>query len=256
MLTISHPCEISRLTDSFYLLGKRDASNNILQPLDEHPIAPDPLAAMARSKRTGKASAASAQAEIVPPQIASAKTPATRDDVLPSIESPATALQEVSGNKLKRPRDTTPDKDDDPYENTPSPKRTPTPQCFTASGYRAFREKHPVRPWKERKISGQYTLISCKSDIGHYVDTTGFEVKVFYDCRDAEERKLYATFKFDKLEGIIRMRRYGDLPTDKGERRRLTAEEFDEACILRGKYWAKRDNPEFSCRWRGKECSQ
>lgn len=61
------------------------------------------------------------------------------------------------------------------------------------------------------------------------MDTTGFEVKVFYDCRDAVERKLYATFKFDKVEGMIRMRRrYGDIPGH--DSRRLTPEEFDEIC--------------------------
>jgi hypothetical protein len=98
--------------------------------------------------------------------------------------------------------------------------------------------------------------MSAKSESGHYVDTTGFVVKVFYDCRDADERKLYATFKFDKLEGIIRMRRWGDLPFEPDQIRRLTPEEFDEACTLPSKYWAARNKCEFECRWRGKECGQ
>jgi hypothetical protein len=41
-------------------------------------------------------------------------------------------------------------------------------------------------------VTGQYTLISCRSDAGHHVDASGFEVKVFYDC-SREERKLYAS---------------------------------------------------------------
>jgi len=86
------------------------------------------------------------------------------------------------------------------------------------------------------------------------MDTTGFVVKVFYDCT-SDERKLYATFKFDTLEGIYRMQRWGDLAAKITERR-LTVEEFDEACILFPKYWPKRSNPEFTCRWRGRECGE
>jgi hypothetical protein len=187
--------------------------------------------------------------------IASAKsksaTQPTQNNVLPSIEPPATPLQETSGNRLKRPRDSF-DKDSDPYENTPSPKRTPTPTLFTFATYKAFREKHPVRAWKEKKVSGQYNLISCNNDCGHYVDTTGFEVKVFYDCRE-EDRKLYATFKFDRLEGIVRLRRDVDFEI---ESRRMTAEEFDEACTLPSKAWPARGKCEYSTRWRGKECSE
>lgn len=188
--------------------------------------------------------------------IAPAELSTKPDNALPSIGSSKTALQETSGNRgLKRPRDTTPENDGDPYEWTPSPKRTPTPTCFTGNEYRAFRAKHPVRPLKEKKISGKYTLINGQSSKGHHMDTTGFEVKIFYDCRDATERKLYATFKFDKVEGIIRMRRtYGDIPGD--DRRRLTPEEFDEICILNEKHWPARDNPDYRIRWRGKECGK
>jgi len=84
---------------------------------------------MVRPKRKGKASAASAPAPIVrlPPPIASAKPLPSQDDVLPLIESSTSALQEISGNKLKRSRDITFDKDDDHYENTLSLKRTFTP---------------------------------------------------------------------------------------------------------------------------------
>ncbi|KAE9363926.1 hypothetical protein N431DRAFT_355698 [Stipitochalara longipes BDJ] len=189
------------------------------------------------------------------PSKASAKSkPATlssQNDVLPSIEPPGTPLQETSGNRLKRTRDTL-DKDSDPYENTPSPKRTPTPTIFTGREYRTFREKHPIRPWKERRVTGQYTLLSCRSDSGHHVDTTGFEVKVFYDC-SGEERNLYATFKFDKLEGIIRPRRHLNY---EDETRRLTAAEYDEACNLPSKDWPSRGCCEYSSRWRGKECGE
>jgi hypothetical protein len=224
------------------------------------------LTVMARPRR-GKAAAATAAAAKKnagdpTPSIASAKggLPGTGDVVLPSIESSSSALQEISGNQLKRPRDTSSDEKGNPYENSPSPKRTPTPTSFTAESYQAFREKHPVRPWKERKITGQYTIINGRSDSGHYMDTTGFVAKVFYD-RTTAERKLYATFKFDKLEGIFRMQRYGDLPTDNPSNpddryRRLTTEEFDEACILTSEYWPKRDNAEFESRWRGKECGE
>jgi hypothetical protein len=216
---------------------------------------------MARPRR-GKAAPPAAAGENAAPSIASAKggQPVTRDVVLPSIESSSSALQETSGNRRKRRRDTSSDEKGDPYENSPSPKRTPTPTIFTIGEYRAFREKHPVRPWKERKITGQYTIINGRSDSGHYIDTIGFVAKVFYDCTTAE-RKLYATFKFDKLEGIFRMQRYGDLPTDNAPNsddryRRLTVEEFDEACILKSKYWPKRTNSEFQSRWRGKECGE
>jgi hypothetical protein len=216
---------------------------------------------MARPRR-GKAAPPAAATENAAPAIASAKgdLPATGDVILPSIESSASALQETSGNRRKRRRDTSSDEKGDPYENSPSPKRTPTPTWFTAASYHAFREKHPVRPWKERKITGQYTIINGRSDSRHLMDTTDFVAKVFYDCTTAE-RKLYATFKFDKLEGIFRMQRYGDLPTDNAPNsddsyRRLTVEEFDEACILTSKYWPKRTNSSFDCRWRGKECGE
>jgi hypothetical protein len=219
------------------------------------------LTIMARPRGRGRGKAApAAPAENADSSIASAKgdQPAT-EAVLPSIELSSSALQETSGNRLKRPRETDSDEKGDPYENSPSPKRTPTPTIFTAREYRAFREKHPIRPWKEQKITGTYTMITGRSEPGHLMDTTGFVVKVFYDCTTTE-RKLYATFKFDKLEGIFRMQRYGDLPTDNApspERyRRLTCEEFDEACILKSKYWPKRSNCEFECRWRGKECGE
>lgn len=173
-------------------------------------------------------------------------------DVLPSIEPPATPLQETSGNRLKRARDTL-DKDIDLYENTPSPKRTPTPTFGMAADFRAHWAKHPIRPWKERKITGQYTIISCKNDVGHHVDTTGFEVKVFYDCRE-EDRRIWVTFKFDKLEGIIRLRKNLEWSIETG--RRLTAEEFDEACALPPKEWTSHRHIEYSSRWRGKECGR
>jgi hypothetical protein len=95
--------------------------------LVKHPIGPYPLIAMVRPKRKGKASAASAPAPIVPPSIASANPLPTQDDVLPLIESSMPALQEISGNKLKRSRDINFDKDDDLYENTLSLKPTFTP---------------------------------------------------------------------------------------------------------------------------------
>ena len=97
-------------------------------------------------------------------------------------------------------------------------------------------------------MTGQYTLASCRTDSGHHVDTTSFEVKVYYDCR-GEERYLYVTFKFDKLEGIIRPR--GHLAMDM-EGRRLTAAEYDEACALPSKDWPSRGRCEYSSRWRGK----
>jgi len=105
---------------------------------------------MAKPKRRGKASAAPASSKNVP-QVASAKSTrprrqATQNDILPSIESSASALQETSGNQRKRPRETASDEENDPYENPPSPKRTPTPTLFTIREYRAFREKHPIRP--------------------------------------------------------------------------------------------------------------
>jgi hypothetical protein len=203
-----------------------------------------PKGAKGKGKGKSKASA-SASAKL------KSATQLTQNDILPSIEAPATPLQETPGNRLKRPRDTF-DKDSDPYENTPSPKRTPTPILFTFATYKAFREKHPIRPWKEKKVSGQYNLISCKNDCGHHVDTTGFEVKVFYDCRE-ENRKLYATFKFDKLEGIVRLRRDVDFEMEK---RRMTAEEFDEACDLPSKSWPSRGRCEYSTRLRGKECGR
>jgi hypothetical protein len=214
---------------------------------DEYQQTLESLTAMPRPKRAkGKGKA---------PPIESAKsesaTQSTQNDVLPSIEAPTTPLRETSGNRLKRPRDIL-DKDSDPYENTPSPKRTPTPTFFTGNQYRAFREKHPIRPWKERMVSGQYTLISCRSDAGHHVDTSGFEVRVFYDC-SGEERKLYATFKFDKLEGIIRLRKNLELDL---ERSRLTAEAYDGACGLPSKDWPSRGRCEYSSRWRGKECGE
>ena len=201
---------------------------------------PRPKGAKGKAKAPSKASAKTRSA-----------TKSSQEDVLPSIEPPATPLKETSGNRLKRNRDTL-DKDSDPYENTPSPKRTPTPIIFTAGEYRAFRNKHPIRPWKERRVTGQYTLVNCRTDSGHHVDTTGFEVKVFYDCR-GEERYLYATFKFDKLEGIIRLRRCLDYEL---ETTRLSAAVFDEACPLPPKYWPSRGRCEYSSRWRGKECGE
>jgi hypothetical protein len=240
-------CESHSLADVYFLAKTRRVFQLPKPSPDEYQQTLKSLTAMPRPKR--------AKANGKAPPISSAKlesaTQSTQNDVLPSIEAAVTPLRETSGNRLKRPRDIL-DKDSDPYENTPSPKRTPTPTFFTANQYRAFREKHPIRPWKERMVTGQYTLISCRSDAGHHVDTSGFDIKVLYDC-SGEERKLYATFKFDKLKGIIRLRK--NLEWDL-ERSRLTAEAYDEACGLPSKDWPSRGRCEYSSRWRGKECGE
>jgi hypothetical protein len=95
----------------------------------------------------------------------------------------------------------------------------------------------------EWDIAGQYKIISVNQD----VDTSGFSLKIFH-FNNGVDHHLYATFIFDKLEGIMRM-----APREGRPLGRFHLDEFEKACELEQALEPVPRNESWIMRWRAKD---
>jgi hypothetical protein len=98
----------------------------------------------------------------------------------------------------------------------------------------------------EWDIAGQYKITSVNQD----VDTSGFSLKLFH-FNNGVDHHLYATFVFDKLEGIMRM-----APREAMKSRplgRFRLDDFEKACELEQALEPVPRHESWVMRWRAKD---
>ena len=77
-----------------------------------------------------------------------------------------------------------------------------------------------------------------------HVDTTGFSLKIFY-YRQSLPHQLYATFCFDKLEGVMQLCPRNAL------KKKFTQADFTRECYLKEEMAPGPEHPKWAMRWRG-----
>lgn len=124
--------------------------------------------------------------------------------------------------------------DKNPYSESESlPLATPEANPITASASSSA-----------QNLQGVYEITTTFGPDEKLLDTTGFTMKLlYYDL--SSPRQLYATFSFDKFEGIMRICPRG-VPS-------ATIEEFEKACNLTPKSKPGSENPSWKMRWRAKD---
>ncbi|PMD18982.1 hypothetical protein NA56DRAFT_706023 [Hyaloscypha hepaticicola] len=95
-------------------------------------------------------------------------------------------------------------------------------------------------------IAGEYKITSVNQDI----DTSGFSLKIFH-YNNGHDHHLYATFVFDRLEGLMRMAPYEAMDTRPLGRFNLC--DFEKACELEQDAEPVPRNESWVMRWRAKE---
>jgi hypothetical protein len=95
-------------------------------------------------------------------------------------------------------------------------------------------------------IAGEYKITSVNQEI----DTSGFSLKMFH-YNNGHDHHLYATFVFDRLEGLMRMAPREAMKTRPLGRFRLR--DFEKACDLEQHAEPVPRNESWVMRWRAKE---
>ena len=95
-------------------------------------------------------------------------------------------------------------------------------------------------------IAGEYKITSVNQDI----DTSEFSLKIFH-YNNGHDHHLYATFVFDRLEGLMRMAPREAMKTRPLGRFRLR--DFEKACELEQDAEPVPRNESWVMRWRARE---
>lgn len=109
--------------------------------------------------------------------------------------------------------------------------------------------------WGVEDVEGVYDIFNakCSGDEQSSIDTTDFSLKLFY-YGEGNLRQLYATFVFDKLEGIIRFRPEDEL--NGNDHPNISLAKFETLCNLSPDDTPGPSKDFWRTRWRGKEGQQ
>lgn len=134
----------------------------------------------------------------------------------------------------------------------PNPGFMPNSLAFEATQSTSASSLLPLRPLPQWRGTGKYNVTSgtCYGPMRKLmadtnIDTTGFSLKVFY-CRQSLPHQVYADFKFDKLEGLMRL-----CPRKESSEEKFPVAEFEKRCYLKEEKLPGPDHLTWAMRWRG-----